>query len=95
QARLYGANLAYANLVNTNFSKAMLEPTQGLKPASLAFASIQGTIFTEAKLTGANLTNGAVALPLEGAGKKFTGVPLFSAALELMSSLDSGVISMG
>ncbi|MCW7760679.1 pentapeptide repeat-containing protein [Photorhabdus luminescens] len=95
QARLYGANLSYANLVNTDFSKAMLEPTQGLKPASLAFASIQGTIFTEAKLTGANLTNGAVALPLEEAGKKFTGVPLFSAALELMSSLDSGVISTG
>ncbi|CAQ83290.1 MULTISPECIES: pentapeptide repeat-containing protein [Photorhabdus] len=93
QARLYGANLAYANLVNTNFSKAMLEPTQGLKPASLAFASIQGTIFTEAKLTGANLTNGAVALPLEEAGKKQTGVPLFSAALELVNSLDSGVIS--
>lgn len=93
QARLYGANLSYANLVGTNFSKAMLEPTQGLKPASLAFASIQGTIFTEAKLTGANLTNGAVALPLEEAGKKLTGVPLFSAALELVSSLDSGVIS--
>ncbi|NHB89757.1 pentapeptide repeat-containing protein [Photorhabdus tasmaniensis] len=93
QARLYGANLSYANLVGTNFSKAMLEPTQGLKPASLAFASIQGTIFTEAKLTGANLTNGAVALPFEEAGKKLTGVPLFSTALELMSSLDNGVIS--
>ncbi|KOY63990.1 pentapeptide repeat-containing protein [Photorhabdus heterorhabditis] len=93
QARLYGANLSYANLVNTDFSKAMLEPTQGLKPASLAFASIQGTIFTEAKLTGANLTNGAVALPFEEAGKKLTGVPLFSAALELMSSLDNGAVS--
>ncbi|MGV7960588.1 pentapeptide repeat-containing protein [Photorhabdus tasmaniensis] len=93
QARLYGANLSYANLVGTNFSKAMLEPTQGLKPASLAFASIQGTIFTEAKLTGANLTNGAVALPFEEAGKTLTGVPLFSAALTLASSLDSGVIS--
>ncbi|ETS33344.1 hypothetical protein BB987_11245 [Photorhabdus temperata] len=93
QARLYGANLSYANLVGTDFSKAMLEPTQGLKPASLAFASIQGTIFTEAKLTGANLTNGAVALPFEEAGNKLAGVPLFSAALELMSSLDSGVIS--
>ncbi|AKH64305.1 MULTISPECIES: pentapeptide repeat-containing protein [Photorhabdus] len=93
QARLYGANLSYANLVGTNFSKAMLEPTQGLKPASLAFASIQGTIFTEAKLTGANLTNGAVALSFEEAGKKLTGVPLFSAALKLASSLDSGVIS--
>ncbi|WP_036771027.1 pentapeptide repeat-containing protein [Photorhabdus australis] len=93
QARLYGANLSYANLVNTDFSKAMLELTQGLKPASLAFASIQGTIFTEAKLTGANLTNGAVALPFEEAGKKLTGVPLFSAALELMSSLDNGAVS--
>ncbi|NHB90977.1 pentapeptide repeat-containing protein [Photorhabdus cinerea] len=93
QARLFGANLSYANLVNTDFSKAMLEPTEGLKPASLAFASIQGTIFTEAKLTGANLTNGAVALPFEEAGKKLTGVPLFSAALELMSSLDTGVVS--
>ncbi|OCQ53248.1 Secreted effector protein pipB2 [Photorhabdus australis subsp. thailandensis] len=93
QARLFGANLSYANLVNTDFSKAMLEPTQGLKPASLAFASIQGTIFTEAKLTGANLTNGAVALPFEETGKKLTGVPLFSAALELMSSLNSGTVS--
>ncbi|MDX7998520.1 hypothetical protein FE394_04755 [Xenorhabdus sp. Reich] len=93
QARLHGANLAYANLMNTNFSGAKLTPTDGFKPASLAFASIQGTIFTEAKLTGANLTNGAVALPLEEAGKKLTGVPLFSAALELVSSLDSGVIS--
>ncbi|PHM51806.1 pentapeptide repeat-containing protein [Xenorhabdus hominickii] len=93
QARLFGANLSYASLVNTDFSKAMLEPTEGLKPASLAFASIQGTIFTEAKLTGANLTNGAVALPFEETGNKLTGVPLFSAALELMSSLNSGTVS--
>ncbi|MGJ0579274.1 pentapeptide repeat-containing protein [Xenorhabdus bovienii] len=93
QARLFGANLSYASLVNTDFSKAMLEPTEGLKPASLAFASIQGTIFTEAKLTGANLTNGAVALPFEETDNKLTGVPLFSAALELMSSLNSGTVS--
>lgn len=93
QARLFGANLSYASLVNTDFSKAMLEPTEGLKLASLAFASIQGTIFTEAKLTGANLTNGAVALPFEETGNKLTGVPLFSAALELMSSLNSGTVS--
>lgn len=93
QARMFGANLSYANLVNADFSKANLDPTQGQKPASLAFASLQGTIFTAASLAGANLTNAAVALVLPNVPTRTIGTPLFPMDPALAASLDTGVLS--
>ncbi|MBQ4773887.1 hypothetical protein F9U44_20505 [Pectobacterium versatile] len=93
QARLYGANLSYANLVNTVFRKAILSPTQGQKPSSLAFASMQGADFGEAKLGGANLTNAAVSLDLTVAGQTSVGTPIFTLDSSLRTTLNSAVVS--
>ncbi|MBW5892574.1 pentapeptide repeat-containing protein [Pectobacterium polaris] len=93
QARLYGANLSYANLVNAVFRKAMLSPTQGQKPSSLAFASMQGADFGEAHLGGANLTNAAVSLDLTVAGQTSVGTPIFTLDSSLRTTLNSAVVS--
>ena len=91
QASLYGADLSYANLVNANLSRAKLSPTQGCKPVSLAFSSLQGAVFTEATLAGADLTNAAAALPIESlGGQKKVGTPIFTVESSYSEELDKG-----
>lgn len=93
QARMYGVNLSFANLIQTNFRKALLTPTQQLKPTSFAFASMQGADFTEAKINSANLTNAAVSLNIESSSGNLAGDYLFSIDGALGSYLDGGTIT--
>jgi uncharacterized protein YjbI with pentapeptide repeats len=93
QARLYGADLSYASLVNANLAQAKLSPTQGSKPVSLAFSSLQGAVFTEATLAGADLTNAAVALPIESlSGQNWVGTPIFTVEGLWSDTLDRRVL---
>lgn len=94
QSRLSGVDLSFSNLVNTNLSGATLNPTQQGRAASLAFASLQGTNFTDAKLASANLTNAAVALSVTAAAEanNFVGVPLFTLPVALVATLDAGLV---
>ncbi|MEL7148822.1 MAG: pentapeptide repeat-containing protein, partial [Bacteroidota bacterium] len=65
QAVMIGANLTFANMVNSNLTGVDLTPTQDNRSTSLAFASLQGTNFTQAQLTNADLTNAAVSLDIQ------------------------------
>lgn len=93
QAKLYGANFSFSNLVQTNFYKAELTSTTGKKPVSLAFASLQGTNFEEASIYDANLTNAAISLLLEDTGVVMNGEPLFDLDPSFGQYLDTGFLT--
>ncbi|PWK11604.1 pentapeptide repeat-containing protein [Tumebacillus permanentifrigoris] len=79
QARMYGCTLDYAYLIDSNLSGALLSSSINKKQTSLAYASLQGTNFTEAKLSDAVLSNAAVSLD-EG--------PFFTAPTSDATALD-------
>lgn len=78
QAIMYGVNLSFANAVGANFTGVKLIPTAQLKPVSLSFASLESTIFTDAVLNAANMTNAAVCLPIDDSALTTRGTFAFN-----------------
>ncbi|MBN8683655.1 MAG: pentapeptide repeat-containing protein [Chitinophagales bacterium] len=90
QALMQGASFDYARLIGTKFDGAQLDPSDGLKPTSFAFSSMQSTQFIESDLFFANLTNAAYCLTTSDG--KF-GVPLFRINANLQTDLNNARVS--
>ncbi len=84
QARMYGCTLSQSILIDTIFNGAYLRTSVSKKPASLAFANVQGASFVQAHLQGAVLTNAAVSLD-QG--------PFFTLSMSYAAGLNNQMIS--